>query len=103
MRNIVRIGEEGAADWWSARPIIPAGGHALDWPHPWRAFFWECKAPGKKPTDAQLDWLAKRQRVSLEAAWFNQFSFKDRPSPVVEAKESHVFEVWFFQYFTRHG
>jgi hypothetical protein len=28
LRNVVRIGEEGCADWWSARPIIPPGGCA---------------------------------------------------------------------------
>jgi hypothetical protein len=50
--NVVRIGEEGAADWWSARPIIPPGGRALAGLHPWQAYYWECKAPGRKPTDA---------------------------------------------------
>jgi DNA invertase Pin-like site-specific DNA recombinase len=39
--------------------------------------------------------------VSLVRAWFNQLSFKDRPAPVVEARESSVFEVWFFGYFMR--
>jgi hypothetical protein len=34
--------------------------------------------------------MDKRRQVGLEAAWFNQFSFKDRPAPVVEARESHV-------------
>jgi hypothetical protein len=44
LRNLVRIGEEGAADWWSARPIIPPGGRAQDGPWPWAGFFWEAKA-----------------------------------------------------------
>jgi hypothetical protein len=101
LRNIVRIGEEGTSDWWSARPIIPPGGRAQDGPWPWAAFFWEAKAPGKRPSDAQLAWLDKRRQVGLEAAWFNQFSFKDRPAPVVEAQESPVFEVWWSGYFRR--
>jgi hypothetical protein len=103
MRNIVRLGEEGASDWWSARPIIPAGGRAQDGPHPWAGFFWECKAPGRKPSDAQLEWLAKRRAVGLEAAWFNQFGFRDRPAPVVEARDSNVFEVWWHGYFAKEG
>jgi hypothetical protein len=100
-RNIVRVGEEGASDWWSARPLIAPGGRPLDGPHPWQAFFWEAKAPRKKPSEAQLAWIDKRRQVGLEAAWFNQFSFKDRPAPVVEARESPVFEVWWYGYFAR--
>ena len=103
MRNIVRLGEEGAADWWSARPIIPPGGRALDGPWPWQGFYWEAKAPSKKPSEAQLAWLEKCRQCGLEAAWFNQFSFKDRPAPVVEARESPVFEVWFYGYFAKEG
>jgi hypothetical protein len=99
--NIVRIGEEGAADWWSARPIIPPGGRALEGPHPWAGFFWEAKAPGKRPTHAQLAWINRRRQVGLEAAWFNQFQAQDRLSPAVEPRDSHVFEVWFLGYFTR--
>jgi hypothetical protein len=100
LRNVVRVGEEGAADWWSARPIIPVGGRALDGPHPWQAFFWEAKAPGKRPTAAQLAWLDRRRQVGIESAWFNQFQARDRPSPACESCESHVFETWFSQYFT---
>jgi hypothetical protein len=101
LRNMVRIGEVGAADWWSARPIIPPGGRALDGPHPWAAFSWEAKAPGKRPTDAQLAWIDRRRQVGLEAAWFNQFAVRDRPSPVCEPRDSHVFETWFSGYFDR--
>jgi hypothetical protein len=100
-RNIVRVGEEGASDWWSARPIIPPGSHALDGPHPWQGFFWEAKAPGKRPTAAQLEWLDRRRRVGLEATWFNQFQDRDRPSPACEPRDSHVFETWFSEYFRR--
>jgi hypothetical protein len=102
-RNVVRVGEEGMPDWWSARPIIPPGGRALDGPWPWQAFFWEAKAPGKRPTDAQLAWIDRRRQVGLEAAWFNQFEVRDRPSPACEPRESQVFEVWFSGYFRRHG
>jgi hypothetical protein len=98
-RNVVRIGEEGAADWWSARPIIPPGSRACDGPWPWQGFFWEAKAPGRRPTDRQLEWMWRRQQVGLEAAWFNQFAAQDRPSPAVEPRDSHVFEIWFSDYF----
>jgi hypothetical protein len=99
LRNVVRIGEESAADWWSARPIIPPGGRALDGPHPWAAFYWECKAPGKRPTAAQLEWMSRRRQVGLEAAWFNQFAAGDRPSPACEPRDSRVFMTWFLDYF----
>jgi hypothetical protein len=98
-RNILRIGEPGAADWFSAKPIIPPGGRAQDGPWPWAGFFWEGKAPGKRPTDAQLGWLERRRRLGFEAAWFNQFSARDRPSPACEPRNSHVFESWFLGYF----
>jgi hypothetical protein len=100
-RNVVTIGEEGMTDWWSARPIIPPGGRAQDGPWPWAGFFWEAKAPGKRPTAAQLEWLDKRRQCGFEAAWFNQFAAADRPAPVCAPRESHVFEVWFFQYFAK--
>jgi hypothetical protein len=98
-RNIVRVGEVGAADWLSMRPIIPPGGRALDGPHPSVSFFWECKAPAKKPSAVQLAWLERRQQVGLDAVWFNQFAAADRPAPACDPRESHVFEVWFFGYF----
>jgi hypothetical protein len=101
LRNVVSIGEQGAADWWSARPMVAPGGRPLDGPHPWDAFWWEAKALGKKPTDAQLGWIDKRRQWGFEAAWFDQFSFRDRPAPVVEARDSNVFEVWFHGYFDR--
>jgi hypothetical protein len=101
LRSVVRVGEEGASDWWSARPIIPPGGRALDGPHLWQGFFWECKGPGKRPTDAQLAWLDRRRQVGLESAWFNEFEARDRPSSAVEPRDSHVFEVWFSGYFNR--
>jgi hypothetical protein len=48
-----------------------------------------------------LAWIDKRRQCGFEAAWFDQFSFKDGPAPVVEASESHVFKVWFSGYFNR--
>jgi hypothetical protein len=101
-RNVVRVGEEGAADWLSARPVIEPGGRARDGPHLWQGFFWEAKAPGKRPSPAQLEWIDKRRRCGFEAAWFNQFAARDRPSPECEPKNSHVFETWFTGYFRRH-
>jgi hypothetical protein len=100
-RNIVHIGEEGMADWWSARPVIPPGGRPLGGPHLWQGFFWEAKAPGKRPSEAQLDWLRRHRQVGFEAAWFDQFEIRDRPVAAGDPSESHVFEVWFFGYFVK--
>jgi hypothetical protein len=100
-RNIVHIGEEGMADWWSARPVIPPGGRPLGGPHLWQGFFWEAKAPGKRPSEVQLDWLRKRRQVGFEAAWFDQFEIRDRPVAAGDPSESHVFEIWFFGYFVK--
>jgi hypothetical protein len=102
---VVRVGEQGTSDWLSLRPIIPVGGSALDGPHPWQGFFWEAKAPGRRPTEAQLAWLDRHRRTGIEAWWFNQFATRDRPSPACEPQESNVFEAWFLNYFTRrqHG
>jgi hypothetical protein len=83
-RNIVRIGEEGMTDWWSARPS--SVGRALDGPWPWTGFFWEARAPGKRPTAAQLGWMAKRRQVGLEAAWFNQFAARPAVARVRAAR-----------------
>jgi hypothetical protein len=64
-RNVVTIGEEGMTDWWSARPLIPTGSRALDGPWPWAGFFWEAKAPGKRPSPVQLEWMARRRQVGI--------------------------------------
>jgi len=97
-RNVVKIGEEGIADWWSARPIISPGGRVQDGPWMWQGFFWEAKAPRKKPSAAQLAWLDRRRQVGLESAWFNQFEPEDRTPPAGEPRDSHVFTTWFFNY-----
>jgi hypothetical protein len=101
-RNVVRVGEVGAADWLSLRPVIAPGGRALDGPHLWQGFFWEAKAPGKRPAAAQLAWIDKRRQCGFEAAWFNQFAARDRPSTAVASRDSHVFETWFTGYFKRY-
>jgi hypothetical protein len=98
-RDVVRIGETGAADWWSAKPIIPERGRALDGPWPWQGFYWEAKAPGKRPSPAQLAWLDKRRQAGFEAAWFNQFAARDRPPPACAPRDTPVFETWFLEYF----
>jgi hypothetical protein len=64
-----------------------------------RGFFWEAKAPGKRPSAAQLEWMSRRRQVGLEATWFNQFAAADRPAEACEPRDSHVFEVWFLRYF----
>jgi hypothetical protein len=74
LRDVVKIGEAGTADWWSARPIIAPSGRALDGPWPWQAFYWEAKAPSKKPTDVQLEWMATRRQCGFEASMV-QISF----------------------------
>jgi hypothetical protein len=101
MRNIVQINEAGAADWLSAKPTIAAGKRPLEGPHAYAMFYWEAKSPNKRPTAAQLEWLDKRRQCGYEAAWFNQFAAADRPSPVCEPREAHVFETWFREYFWR--
>jgi hypothetical protein len=101
MRNIVRIGEAGASDWWSARPLIRPEGRAADGSWAWRGFFWECKGPNERPNPAQLAWLDKRRQLGFESTWFNQFAARDRPAPACDPQQSHVFEVWFSGYFNR--
>jgi hypothetical protein len=100
-RNIVRIGEEGASDWWSVRPAIPPGSRPLEGPHLWQGFFWEAKAPGKRPTDEQLVWMDRRRQVGIEAAWFNAFQLGPDEYRPDRPQASHVFEVWFSDYFQR--
>jgi hypothetical protein len=58
-RNIIRVGEKGAADW-----------HALRVPH---SFFFEVKAPSKVPTPEQLTWLERKRWFGTPAEWFSSF------------------------------
>jgi hypothetical protein len=102
-RNVVRVGEEGAADWLSLRPVIEPDRRPPDGPHLWQAFYWEAKAPGKRPSPAQLEWMTRRRQAGIEAWWFDQYQpeARDRPSPACEPRESHVFMTWFSGYFTK--
>jgi hypothetical protein len=102
LRNAVKIGEEGAADWWSARPVVPAGARPSDGPWLWQGFYWEAKAPGHKPAPAQSAWLERRRLAGFAATWFNQFESAGRMETCA-AKDSHVFEVWFRDYFERRA
>ena len=72
-----------------------------DGPWPWQGFFWEAKAAGKRPSDAQLECISRRRQVGIEATWFNQFADADRPAAPCEPRDCHVFEVWFLEYFNR--
>jgi hypothetical protein len=100
-RNIVRVNEKGAPDWWSARPIVEPGARPLDKPWPWQGFWWECKRPGVRPTEAQLAWLNRHQQLGLTAWWFNEFQASDRPSPPCQPHLSNVFVTWFEEYFAK--
>jgi hypothetical protein len=80
---VVRQADHPARRPGAGRPALVAG------------IFWEGKAPGRHPTEAQLAWLERRRQVGFEATWFSQFQAQDRPSPVCEPRDSHVFETWF--------
>ena len=78
-RNVVRIGEEGMADWLALRPLA-AGKRPLEGPHAYAMFYWEAKAPNRRPSPVHLEWLEKRRRCGYEAQWFNAFQEADRPA-----------------------
>jgi hypothetical protein len=75
-RNIIRIGEEGATDWWSAKPIIPPGGRSLDSPWPWQAFWWEAKAPGRRHSEVAGVGLSSLDRL-FRPKRYGQFAILD--------------------------
>lgn len=58
LRAIIQIGEEGRPDWL-----------ALHADHP--PLWIEVKAPGRKPTEAQLARLAELQRRGFRAGWWD--------------------------------
>ena len=62
-----RIGEKGASDWVAVRPAEgqPRGFVQL--------FYFETKAPGKKPNPHQRLYLEKRAACGFLAAWFDDF------------------------------
>jgi hypothetical protein len=79
----IRIGEKGAADWFAYRPLRDAGRVEF--------FFFELKAPGKKPRPEQVLWLGARMRTGTLAAWFDDFDFGGSAS----------FVPWLRQHFGR--
>ncbi len=62
----VRIGETGTADWRAER-AIPGEQHVA------QLFYYECKAPGRKPKPDQLRWLERRRAAGIPAEWFDAF------------------------------
>lgn len=67
----VRIGEPGRADYFAVR--VPSRGPYEDLI---QFFYFEVKAPRKKPTAKQQRWLEDRRRERFLAVWFDSF---DRP------------------------
>lgn len=66
------IGEKGQADWRAERPIIPPGQRATSKScYSAELFYFETKAPGKKPEPHQQLWLDRRQLTGLAASWFD--------------------------------
>lgn len=61
----ISIGEKGESDWMAYRGPDSSGVCEL--------FFWEAKAPGKKPSAEQLTWLSNRRALGFLADWFDDF------------------------------
>lgn len=61
-RNVVDIGEKYAADWRAER----AAGDGL-----LQVLYVEVKAPGRKPTREQLDWLERARLSGARAGWWD--------------------------------
>lgn len=66
MRSIVRMGKKGECDFWAVRPT--PGQRRL-----YQFFFYEVKAPGKRPTPEQVDWMRSMASCGIEAKWFDDF------------------------------
>jgi hypothetical protein len=62
-----RIGSKGDSDWIAVRPIIgqPRGAAHL--------FYFETKAPGRKPSTEQRLYLERRLACGFLAAWFDDY------------------------------
>jgi len=72
-KSRIRIGEVGAADWYAVRS---AYGRTLRLSSEF--FYFELKAPGKKPSPEQLLWLDSKKRSGIPAEWFSGFnSFRE--------------------------
>lgn len=63
----VRVGKVGMADWYAVRPFERGTGPSLLF----EFMFLEIKAPGKKPTPVQQEWLAIKRSEGYQAEWFD--------------------------------
>jgi hypothetical protein len=68
--GMVRIGEKGTSDWRSERRVSGL----LHW-----LFYWEAKAPGRKPNPLQLAWIERRMATGTPADWFDGFDSGRKP------------------------
>lgn len=80
----IRIGETGEADWMAYRPGSSNFSFTL--------FFWEAKAPGKKPNPDQIRWLFNRRALGFLADFFDDFN--DFPG------KDHSFLEWYRRHFS---
>jgi hypothetical protein len=76
-RNTVDVGEKYAADWRAERSA--AGGLM-------QVLYVEVKAPGKKPTPEQCDWLERARLAGARAGWWDSLD---------------SFEAWYTREFAR--
>lgn len=70
----IRIGEPGCSDWRAERPVIPTGARRGSLAQYHQLFYFELKAPGKKPRPDQLAWLRAREATGTLARWFDAFN-----------------------------
>jgi hypothetical protein len=61
--SVISAGENSQADWLFVRPI------GKNWPGYCEVFWLEVKAPGKRPSKAQLQWLESMRQAGFQAAW----------------------------------
>lgn len=67
--QLVYVGQKGMADWRAERPLRGVGV-----PGACQLFYFETKAPGKRPKPHQQQWLETRAACGFLAAWFDDFS-----------------------------
>jgi hypothetical protein len=65
-RNIIRIGTPGMADWLAIRPVEKHGKFGGTFVA-FEIFYWEAKAPGKKPKPDQVEWLSSQRATGTPA------------------------------------
>lgn len=83
-RSLVRIGEKGIPDWRAER-MVPVS----DLPATVQLFYWEAKAPHKKPSPDQKLWMEGRRALGWLVEWFDDFDFGG----------SHSFIAWYKERF----